>query len=167
MESFSSRSSCNHMHLFFIFHSSSGKTENEDDLGEKRGRGAKFLAALFSRRCTMQRCFSFYDHFGVSCYKKWLLKSPFFYSHKGFYYDPQENTSKIHSWEEFNVIFLMGPQYAMYTGTGLYLIPRHLEAVHPKIFSAECNYKTLMEAELKRCFYSSKLFWFLSYDYAW
>lgn len=153
------------MHLFFIFHSSSGKTENEDDLGKKRGRVAKLLAALFSRRCTTQRCFSFITILVSSCHKKRLLKSSFFCSHKGFYYDPQENTHKIHSCEEFNVIFLMGPQHTMYTGTGQYLIPRHLEAVHPKIFSAECNYKTLMEAELKRCFYSSKLL--LSYDYAW
>lgn len=95
------------------------------------------------------------------------LEKFLFYSHKGFYYDPQENTHKTHSCEEFDVIFLLGPQHTMYAGTGQYLIPRHLEAVHPKIFSAERNYKTLMEAEFKRCFYSSKLLLFLYYDYAW
>lgn len=132
----------------------------------RRGVDAKFLAALFSGRLTMQRCFSFYNHFGVSCPMKWLLKSPLFYSHKCLYYDPQENNRKTHSCEEFNVIFLMGPWYTMYTGTGLHLIPRHLEVVHPKIFSAECNYKTLTEAELQRCFYpQSCCFCFINFSW--
>lgn len=49
-------------HLFFISHSSLGMKENEDDLGKKRGSDSKGLAALFSKRHTMQRCFSFYNN---------------------------------------------------------------------------------------------------------
>lgn len=145
-------------HLFFIFHSSLGKKEKEkDNLRKEIGRNAKFWAALFSKRWTMQRCFSFYNHFGVSCPVKWLLKSLFFCNHKCLYYDPRENSHKTHSCEEFHVICLMGPRYITYTGAGLYLIPRHLKGVHPRILSAQSNYKTLAEAELQRCFYSSKL----------
>ena len=128
-------------HLFFVSGSFLGKKRKWRWPGEGHGSWCWVLSgSLWSR--TRQRCFSFYNHLGVSCPVKRLLKSLLFCSHKCLYYDPQENSRKTHSCEEFNVICLMGPRYITDTGTDLHLMSRHLKGVHPKILSALCNYKT-------------------------
>lgn len=107
----------------------------------------------------------FYNHFGVSCPMRWLLKSLFFCNHKCLHCDPQENARKTHSCAEFNVIRLLGPWSTTRTGTDLWWIRRHWDTAHPKVLSAYCNCKTLAEAELQGYLYSSKPF--LSYWPCW